>query len=78
MFLQRYLIQFVGRTVTARNPFFAVELELKFKQPSNMIKQTIDSYVTTDTIFSHTFCFPTQMEQTAVIGYAGKNPSQRF
>ena len=40
-----------------------------------MIKQTIDSYVTTDTIFSHTLCFPTQMEQTAVIGYAGKNPS---
>ena len=29
-----------------------------------------DSYMTTDTIFSHTLCFPAQMEQTAVMGYA--------
>ena len=57
---------------------FAVELELKLKQPSNMIKQTIDSYATTDTIFPHTLCFPAQMEQTAVIGYAGKKPIQTF
>ena len=61
--------------------FTVVELKLKLKQtrsPSNMIKQTIDSYATTNTIFSHTLCFPAQMEQTAVIGYAGKKLSQTF
>ena len=33
--------------------------------------EKIDSYTTTNTIFSHTLCFPAQMEQTAVMGYAG-------
>ena len=42
-----------------------------------MIKQTIDSYVK-DTILSHTRCFPAQMEQTAVIGYAEKNRVRRL
>ena len=67
-----------GSHCNGKKSIFTIELELKLKQPSNMIKQTIDSYATTDTIFSHTLCFPAQMEQTAVIGYAGKKPSQTF
>ena len=67
-----------GSHYSGKKSIFVVELELKLKKPSNMIKQTIDWYATTDTIFSHTLCFGAQMEQTAVIGYAGKKPSQTF
>ena len=41
------LNEFVGRTVTSKNSIFAVELELK-------VKETIDSYANTNTVFSHT------------------------
>ena len=39
-----------GSHYSGKKSIFAVELELKLKKPSNMIKQTIDWYATTDTI----------------------------
>ena len=76
LFLDFRLTPFVLSHCNCKKSIFAVELELKLKQPSNTIKKTIDSYATTNTIFSHTLCFPAQMEQTAV--YDGKKPSQTF
>ena len=48
-----------GSHCNSKKSIFAVELKLKLKQPSNMIKQTINSHATTDPTFWHTLCFPT-------------------